>query len=111
MKIFSAVLVKPEEPGTWTYLVVPFSGPEAFGTRAQVRVRLERDTNPPAVEVPAELQKALAADPRSRVAYERLSCSHRREYVRWVAEAKKEETLERRAAQALQMLRAGKSLK
>ena len=115
MKSFDAVLVKPEQPGTWTYLVVPFSVPEAFGTRPQVRVRLERDMNPrrdsglrlapPAGEVPDEMQKPLAAH------YEKLSYSHRREYARWVADAKKEETRARRAAKAVEMLRAGKSLK
>jgi uncharacterized protein YdeI (YjbR/CyaY-like superfamily) len=60
------------------------------------------------VELPAELRQALAADPAGRAAYERLPPSHRREYARWVAEAKKELTRRRRAARALEMLRAGK---
>ena len=36
---FDAALVKPDKPGTWTYLVVPFSAEELFGTRGQVKVR------------------------------------------------------------------------
>jgi uncharacterized protein YdeI (YjbR/CyaY-like superfamily) len=59
-------------------------------------------------ELPAELRQALAADPAGRAAYERLPPSHRLEYARWVAEAKKELTRRRRAARALEMLRAGK---
>ena len=60
------------------------------------------------VELPAELSRALAADPAGRAAYERLPPSHRREYARWVAEAKKELTRRRCAARAMEMLRAGK---
>jgi uncharacterized protein YdeI (YjbR/CyaY-like superfamily) len=61
---------------------------------------------PPAVPVPVELAKALAADPWVRDYYERLSYSHRKRYAEWVAEAKKEETRARRAARALELLRA-----
>ena len=41
----------------------------------------------------------------ARAAYEKLSFTHRREYAQWIAEAKREETRERRAARALEMLR------
>ena len=97
MNTFEAVLVKPEAAG--------------MKKGDKVRVSLERDTEPRTVAVPAELQAALAADPQARAALERLSYSHRREYAGWVAEAKKEETRARRAAKAMELLRAGRSLK
>lgn len=38
MQEFEAPLVKPDEPGAWTYLVVPFSVEDVYGTRAQLKV-------------------------------------------------------------------------
>jgi hypothetical protein len=39
MQQFEAILIRPEGTGTWTYLNVPFSVEEVFGTKAQVRVK------------------------------------------------------------------------
>jgi hypothetical protein len=72
-----------------------------------VEVVLARDDEPREVEVPDELQQALVADTRARHAFEVLSYTHRNEYARWIAEAKKPETRERRARQAITMLRDG----
>ena len=36
---FKATLVKPDAPGTWTYLVAPFKVEEIFGSKAQVKVK------------------------------------------------------------------------
>jgi len=38
-----------------------------------------------------------------------LAFTHRKEFARWVAEAKKDETRDRRVAQALEMLREGRT--
>jgi len=65
----------------------------------------------PAVPIPVELRKALDADPWVRDYYERLPYSHRRKYADWVAEAKRGETRARRAARALELLRARMSKK
>ncbi|QKV79087.1 YdeI/OmpD-associated family protein [Amycolatopsis sp. Hca4] len=61
-------------------------------------------------ELPAELADALAAAPDAAVLFEALPPSHRREYVQWVAEAKKPETRVSRAGKAITRLRdsAGK---
>jgi uncharacterized protein YdeI (YjbR/CyaY-like superfamily) len=40
-------------------------------------------------------------------AFDALSYTHRREYAEWIAQAKKEKTRERRAARAVEMLKAG----
>ncbi len=66
---------------------------------------------PRAFPVPVELSRALAADPWVRDYFERLSDTHRKRYADWVAEAKKEQTRARRAARALELLRARMSKK
>jgi bifunctional DNA-binding transcriptional regulator/antitoxin component of YhaV-PrlF toxin-antitoxin module len=71
-----------------------------------VEVVLERDDAPREVELPPELEAALA-DPEARAAYDALSFTHRREYAEWVGEAKREDTRGRRAAKAVEMLRDG----
>jgi len=75
----------------------------------EVDVTVELDLAPREVEVPAALAAALATDRQARVSFERLAFTHRKEYARWVAEAKKEDTRQRRAEQALEMIRAGRT--
>ncbi|MDQ1726352.1 MAG: Bacteriocin-protection, YdeI or OmpD-Associated, partial [Frankiaceae bacterium] len=42
--------------------------------------------------------------------FDGLAFTHRKEYAVWVASAKQESTRERRAAKAVEMLRAGRRL-
>lgn len=69
---------------------------------------LERDERSRSadVEIPAELAEALAADPVAGTAFEALAPSRRRELAEHVAEAKRPETRRRRAAEAIERLRA-----
>ena len=62
-----------------------------------------------AVDVPAALATALDKDAEAKAAFDAFSPSHRREYCEWIAEARREETRERRIVQALAWLREGKS--
>ncbi|HEU4349700.1 MAG TPA: YdeI/OmpD-associated family protein [Actinoplanes sp.] len=71
-----------------------------------VDVRLRRDERPRRLDVPEDLVAALAADPAAAAAFERLSFSHRREYVEWITGAKRPDTRTRRVAQTLDRLRA-----
>jgi hypothetical protein len=71
-----------------------------------VELQLELDTKPREVDVPEALATALAKDANARAAYEKLSYTHRKEYARWIAEAKRDETRERRVAKAIEQLRA-----
>jgi len=82
------------------------AGVEAGDT---VEVELELDTAPREVEVPEALASALGEDAEARAAFDRMAYTHRKEYARWVEEAKRDETRQRRVAQALQMLREGKT--
>jgi len=82
------------------------AGVEA-GDRIEVEIGL--DAAPREVAVPPALAGALDGDPEAAAAFNRLSYSHRKEYARWIDEAKREDTRGRRVAQALDMLRAGKT--
>lgn len=65
----------------------------------------------PAIPLPGELAAALAqkAHARARATWEQLSPSHRREYLEWITEARREETRARRISQTLEWLAEGKS--
>src|SRR3974390_149516 len=65
---------------------------------------MQRDVKPRTAKVPLALKKALAANPKARARFDKLSCSHRKEYVNWVAEAKQPETVQRRLKQLIPML-------
>ena len=75
----------------------------------EVEVVIELDTAPREVEVPPVLAQALAADPRAQAAFDAMAFTHRKEYARWITEAKKEETRDRRVQQAVEMIRAGRT--
>lgn len=84
---------------------------QAAGAEAgdEVEVTLELDTAPRDVEVPAALAAALAADQQAKAAFDAMAFTHRKEYARWIAEAKREETRQRRVEQAVEMIRAKKT--
>lgn len=106
---------------TWRTSVARMGGEFLVGLSREVRegagvtagdevdVALELDTQPREVEVPPELAAALSADPAVAAAYDRLAFTHRKEYARWVAQARQPQTRERRAAQAVEMIRAGRT--
>jgi hypothetical protein len=71
-----------------------------------VDVRLDRDTRPRTLDIPAELAEALAGDDDARAAFERLSFTRRREHAESVAKAKRAETRARRVASVLEQLHA-----
>jgi len=63
---------------------------------------------PREVEIPEALASALANAPEALAAFEALSFTHRKQYARAVAEAKRPETRDRRVAQTVEKLRQGK---
>jgi uncharacterized protein YdeI (YjbR/CyaY-like superfamily) len=62
----------------------------------------------PELETPPALEAALAANPAARATFDGFPPSCRREYVEWVAEAKRPETRDKRIAQAVEWLAEGK---
>jgi hypothetical protein len=83
---------------------------EAAGVAAgdEVDVDIELDTAPREVTVPDDLAEALGADRAAQQFFDGLSYTHRKEWVRWVEDAKKAETRQARIAKTVDGLRAGK---
>ncbi len=75
------------------------------GTASPAR---RKATPKPPPRTPDELAAALAGNEAARRAFEAFAPSHRREYIEWIAEAKREETRAKRVAQALEWLAEGK---
>jgi uncharacterized protein YdeI (YjbR/CyaY-like superfamily) len=69
-------------------------------------VEVEPDAEPRVVSVPPDLERALADAPDARGVFDGLSYTHRKEYVRWIEDAKRPETRSRRLERAVAMLRA-----
>lgn len=75
------------------------------------RAKLPADVAPPRKRlssddpVPKLVKDALDKDPLAAKNFEGMARSYRRNYLRWVTEAKKEDTRERRLKQVLQWLR------
>src|SRR5438552_3983902 len=82
---------------------------EAAGVGAgdEVAVDIERDDEPRKVTIPRDLVDALAGDDAARAFLGRLSYTHRKEWVRWVEEAKKAETRAARITKTVESLHAG----
>ena len=64
----------------------------------------------PQLAVPDDLAAALRMrkNAKARATFEDFSPSHRREYIEWITEAKRDETRAKRVAQTLEWLAAGK---
>ena len=71
--------------------------------------RMNQPSHSQAAELPPELTDALGEDPGARAAFESLPPSHQMEYVKWIREAKRDDTRATRAAKTIAMLREGKS--
>jgi hypothetical protein len=63
----------------------------------------------PEAKVPADLVAALAKSAKAKKNFAAFPPSHRREYVEWVTEAKREETRAKRVAQTVEWVAEGKS--
>lgn len=77
----------------------------AAGDVVEVSVTLDEAVRE--VEIPAELAEALAQDAPARQFFDSLSFSHRKEWVRWITEAKKPETRQARLVKTIEGLRSG----
>jgi hypothetical protein len=106
---------------TWRSSVSRMGGEFLLGLNREVRdgagvqagdeaeVIIELDEAPREVDVPADLAAALAVDPQAAASFERMAFTHRKEYCRWIDDAKRAETRLRRVTQAVEMIKAGKS--
>lgn len=77
-----------------------------FGDK--IKVTVEADTEPRLLEIPKDLSRELKRDKDARAFFDKLSYTHQKEYVKWIVEAKKDETRLNRVVKAIGMLKQGK---
>lgn len=71
--------------------------------------RPKRPTRPKAeLKVPPDLAALLRKNSKAAAAFENFSPSHRREYLEWITEAKREETRQKRLTTTIEWLTEGK---
>ena len=74
----------------------------------EVKVTIEPDLEERLIEIPKDLLKELKKDKEVKAFFDKLSYTHQKEYVRWIEDAKKEETRQSRVTKAIEMLKKGK---
>lgn len=99
--------------GGQTFIPLRKSNRDAASVKGgdRVKVKIEFDPVERTVEVPADLAKALKADPSVWRAWQELSYTHRREGVESVLSAKKTETRARRVAKVVESVIAKRARK
>jgi uncharacterized protein YdeI (YjbR/CyaY-like superfamily) len=75
----------------------------AGGKKSRARSQVRRK-----LYVPPDFKSALRKNAKARKAFENFSYSHKKEYVQWITDAKREETRQRRLKTAIQWLAKGK---
>src|SRR5215469_7788755 len=90
------------------YIVVNAEARRKAGVKAGgfVTIAIEPDTEKREIHVPIPLQRALGTKLTQKL--NALSFTHKKEFVVWYSEAKKEDTRARRVEKMKQMLSAGK---
>jgi uncharacterized protein YdeI (YjbR/CyaY-like superfamily) len=73
-------------------------------TRSKPRSKVKKD-----LVVPVELMAALKKNKKALAAFEDFSYSHKKEYVEWITEAKRDETRKQRVETAIAWMADGKS--
>jgi uncharacterized protein YdeI (YjbR/CyaY-like superfamily) len=61
-------------------------------------------------DVPEELEQALAVHPEAAKTFEALAPTYRKQYILWIATAKRPETRQRRVTEAIELLERGERL-
>ncbi len=79
---------------------------KSFGE--EVFVQVWEDKEERIVEVPDDVMEVFNQNKEAFLLYEKMSYTHRKEYIRWVTEAKRPETRENRKIKMIEMILAGK---
>lgn len=69
-----------------------------------VLVELEHDLEKREVLIPEEVQNLLTESPEASAFFEKLSYTHRKEYINWITSAKREETRAKRMFEFIEKL-------
>jgi len=97
--------VAPMGGAFWIPLAAEHRTAAGIAAGQEVAVEVALDTEPRAVEAPADLAAALAASPAAQDAFARLSYSNQRRHVLSLEDAKTPETRQRRVEKVLAALR------
>ena len=73
-----------------------------------IEVELERDLEVREVIIPEDVQALLNENPDEKAYFEKLSYTHRKEYINWITSAKKEKTRTNRLVSFIEKLRQKK---
>lgn len=79
---------------------------KSFGD--EVFVSLTEDKEERVVEIAEDIVLLFNENPDAKVLFDKMSYTHRKEYIRWIEEAKKPETRENRKLKMIQMILDGK---
>ncbi len=92
------------------YIVVNAEARRNAGIKAGdfVTIALEPDTEKREIEIPMALQRVLGKKLTQKL--DALSFTHKKEFIVWYAEAKKEDTRARRVEKMKRMLASGKAI-
>ncbi|WP_288447998.1 YdeI/OmpD-associated family protein [uncultured Chryseobacterium sp.] len=74
----------------------------------EVSVSLTEDKEERVVEIADDIASVFNENPEARALFDKMSYTHRKEYIRWIEEAKKPETRENRKIKMIQMILDGK---
>lgn len=74
-----------------------------------VKVARKRTAPRPTPRTPSYMLSALEQNAKALAAWTAFPPSHKREYIEWITEAKRDETRQRRLGQAIEMLAEGKT--
>jgi len=74
------------------------------GEGDRVRIELRVDDKPRRLPMPAQLERALEADDNARMAWERMTPSHRKEWLAYLNSLKRPDTIEKNVAKMIGIL-------
>ncbi|WP_308005770.1 YdeI/OmpD-associated family protein [uncultured Chryseobacterium sp.] len=70
----------------------------------EVSVSLTEDKEERVVEIAEDIVSLFNENPEAKVLFDKMSYTHRKEYIRWIEEAKKPETRENRKVKMIRMI-------
>lgn len=79
---------------------------KSFGD--EVIVSLVEDKEERIVDIANDIVSVFNENPDAKILFDKMSYTHKKEYIRWIEEAKKPETRENRKIKMIQMILEGK---
>jgi len=74
----------------------------------EISVKLWEDKEERIVDLPDDVKEIFNENKEAFEIYEKMSYTHKKEYIRWITDAKKTETRENRKGKMIEMILAGK---